>query len=872
MEQYHCIKNKYKDTILLFRVGDFYEIFENDAIICSKILNITLTKRSNGSAYNVNLSGFPFYVLENYLPKILNSGLRVAICEQIETSEKNNNNIIKRNVTEIITPGVNLNYQFNKKTNNFIASIYYKNNIIGLSLLDFSTGEFFLTEGNIEYIKYVINNFSPNEIIYREKCKKHLKKYLNLKHYYTYIVKDWMFQKEIAYEKLISHFKTNSLKGFDIENLNVGIISAAAILNYLYDMKYEKLDHISKISKIEQNKYIWISNSTLKNLEIIKSINDNGKSLIDIMDKTITSMGSRLLKRWIILPIKNINKIKKRQKILLELLNNKYILNYLKEKFEKINDIEKLISKISTRKINLHEIKLFCNSLESISSIKNKLLKSNNEILIKLGENIKNCNIIINKIKEIILYENFNISNNENIICNGVSKKLDLLKNKIKNENNKLKNLYEFEKKRLNIKNIKISFNKIIGYYIEIKRNNKKLKIPNNWTRKQILSNNTERYIIKEFKYYEFKIIGIKDEIHNIEKDLFMELVLFINKYINDIQLNAKYIAYIDVLYSFSISAIENNYICPIIDDSLDLYIEGGRHPVIEKQLPIGIKFVSNNIFLNKKDQQIIVITGPNMSGKSALLRQTALIVLMAQIGSYVPAKYVKFGWIDKIFSRIGSSDNISIGESTFMVEMNETASILNNISERSLLILDEIGRGTSNHDGISIAWSIIEFLHNNKNKPKTLFATHYHELSEMNFFLKRVKNYNIYTKKFNEDIIFMRKLIPGPMKNSFGIHIAKIAGVPNEIINRSNYIIKILEKYYIKNSIKNLLFNNNNNYLNNFTPKIINNNKENIIKYIYYNILKLDINRTTPIKSLFILNNLKKYLINNFDNMKKEN
>lgn len=836
LKQYYEIKSKYPNNILLFRVGDFYETFGNDAIKCSKILDILLTKRSNGND-NIELAGFPYHVLHNYLPKILNSGFRVAICEQLESNKKNKNSLIKRGITEIITPGVNLNDQvLDKKSNNFLASIHEESNIIGLSFLDISTGDFFITEGEIQYINQIIKRFNPSEIIHNKNYKNNFEKNFGT-NYYTYLMEDWLFQYETAYEKLISHFKTNSLKGFGIENYKLGIISASIILHYLSETYFNSLNHISNIQRIEKENYVWMDDFTVKSLEINYTPNGKGMSLLNVLDKTISPMGARLLKRWINLPLKNPYHIKKRYDVVQNFLDNKFLSKKISCELNKISDIERLISKISTNRINPREIILLSKSLESIINIKNEFSKSKSKIFNIFSKSIKCCKSLYEKIITTIVSDPANNIGKGDVILQGFSKELDELRNLLSSNKSFLKKICNIEKKRTGINSLKISFNNIFGYYIEV-RKNYQAKIPSNWIIKQTLSN-TVRYTTEKLKGYETKILHAEEKIIDIETKLFQDLVKYIYQYIKNIQLNAKYIANIDVLHSFSVCAEENNYVRPQLNDSLDIYIEDGRHPVIEKQMSIGVNYISNNLTLNKKDQQIIIITGPNMSGKSAVLRQTALIILMAQIGSYVPAKLAKIGWIDKIFSRVGASDNISMGESTFMVEMNETANILNNFSERSLIILDEIGRGTSTYDGISIAYSIIEYIHNHIYRPKTLFATHYHEINKMTKYLKRVKDYNILVKKINNHIVFMYKFIPGNSFHSFGIHVAKIAGIPVQVINRSKEVILNIEKII---------------YNNNFDLKKI--------KILYEELKYINLDKITPINALIKLKNIKKYLI----------
>ncbi|WGH27253.1 MAG: DNA mismatch repair protein MutS [Candidatus Bostrichicola ureolyticus] len=790
MKQYYNIKEKYKDAILLFRVGDFYETFGEDAIKCSQLLDIALTKRYPGSRYDIHLAGFPYHALDNYLYKLIKAGMRVAICDQLEDSNNKTENLVKRGVTELITPGVNLNDKvLHVRYNNFLTAIHIEENKnIGLAFLDISTGEFFITECNIDNTINIIKRINPSEIIYPKKQQKIVDK-LFKKDFYLYAIDDWYFEYDSSYEKLINHFQINSLKCFKIENLKLGIIASGVILHYLYNTCHNNIKHITSIRKINESKYMWIDDFTIRNLEINKSIRNQGVSLISILDKTISPMGSRLLKRWINFPIKEISSIINRQNIVTELLNNSDISIFLSKNLKQISDIERLISKVATEKINPREVITLSNSLEIINKIKNFLDSKSN--LLKLFSNkLKNCDNLRNHIINTLNSDPSYQINKGNIIASGVSKELDELRNIVSSNKDYLIKLCNKEQIRTGINNIKIYYNNILGYFLEI-RNTYKNKVPSNWIRKQTLVG-SERYVTEELKNYELKILGSEKKIITLEIQLFKELIQFISNDIKSLQLNAKLIAIIDVLHSFSICAKQNNYIKPILDKSFDICIKEGRHPVIEKQIDT---YIPNNIILNTKDQQIIIITGPNMSGKSAILRQTAIIALMAHIGSYVPATYAKIGLIDRIFSRVGASDNISIGESTFMVEMTETAGILNNISNRSLIILDEIGRGTSTYDGISIAWAIVEYLHQHINRPRTLFSTHYHELNKMMLLFNRIKNYNVSVKEINGNILFLRKLIPGGSTHSFGIHVAKIAGIPSEVIKRSIEILKNIEK-----------------------------------------------------------------------------
>ncbi|WP_185860592.1 DNA mismatch repair protein MutS [Blattabacterium cuenoti] len=789
IKQYNNIKTKYPDTILLFQVGDFYETFGEDAIKCSKTLNIVLTKRSH-----IHLAGFPCHSLSTYLPKLIRSGFRVAICNQLEEPKKGKN-IVKRGVTELITPGVTINENIiPPKSNNFLASIHVeKNKYFGLSFLDISTGEFFVTEDTKNNILQYLKHFHPSEILFQKKEKKFFDQLLKGK-YYTFIMEDWMFDYSLAYEKLTSHFKINSLKGFGINDLKLGIISCGAVLSYLHNTLHLNIKHISNIRRIKRKEYMWIDDFTFRNLEIFYPLHKEGVSLIKILDYTITPMGGRLLKNWILFPLKNLFYIQKRHQIVQELCTNNMIRTFIKTKLKNVYDIERIISKIAVGKISPREMYTLYKSLISITKIQKKFLSQESKILTNIGSSFQDCNFICEKIANTI-QENppHQIEKGKgNVIIKGFSKELDEIRMMYFSQKEYLEKLCSIEQLKTGINNLKIGFNNIFGYFFEVKIS-KIEKVPSHWMQKQTLTNSV-RYITEELKNYELKIFNAEQKIFSLEKEIFNNLTNQILEIIKPLQKNAKIIAKLDVLCSFSNLALENNYVKPNINDSLKISIIKGRHPVIERQFIAKTSYIPNDIILNKSNQQILIITGPNMAGKSAILRQTAIIILMAHIGSFVPAKYAKIGLIDKIFSRVGASDNISLGESTFMVEMNETANILNNISRRSFIILDEIGRGTSTYDGISIAKSIIEFLHEKNVRPLTLFATHYHELNEMSLFFKRIKNYHVSVKKTDDNIIFMRKLIIGESKDSFGIYVAKISGMPVEIIEKAKKILNTLK------------------------------------------------------------------------------
>ncbi|WP_110486063.1 DNA mismatch repair protein MutS [Candidatus Karelsulcia muelleri] len=846
MRQYFDIRKKYPDdTLILFRVGDFYEMFGNDAIKCSKILNIVLTKRNNKKNSSIELAGFPYHSIDNYLPKLIKSGFRVAICDQLEKKKDQlENKILKRGVTEIITPGVIINSEvLEAKKSNFLAAIQIetKTKKIGISFLDISTGEFFVGEGSKSYIDQFLNKFNPNEVLYKKNIKSDWLKSIKKK-YYSNGMEDWVFDYLSAYENLLMHFKTNSLKGFNIENLENGIIAAGAILNYVGSICNIKISHISNIINLIEDEYVALDDFTLENLEIINSKNEKAISLINILDNTISPMGGRLLKKWITFPRKNILDIKKRQKIVSLLRSNKKISKEISEKLKNISDIERLTSKIVSYKVNPHDLILLSKSLKKITEIKNLLFQSKMEELKRLSDKIKKCDHIYNHIEKILSMS----YNKGNIILPGFSKELDELRTIINSSKKSINQIFNREKKNSGIKKLKILYNNIFGFFIEIKNLEKK-KVPSHWNLKQKLSN-CERYITNELKDHEMKILSTKEKIILIEKNIFYKLIDYLSKETERLQYNSKLIAEIDIFISFAKSALENNYICPKLNESFNIFIKDGRHPVIEKQIYSDNKsYIPNDIIMNNNDSQIIIITGPNMAGKSAILRQTALIILMAQIGSYVPASYASIGIIDKIFSRVGSSDNISMGESTFMKEMNETARIINNLSDRSFLILDEIGRGTSNEDGIALAWSIIEFLNKNIHKPKTLFATHYHELNTISNSIKNIKNYSVSVKKKDDNLIFTRKLelvtTATVTTKSYGIHIAKLAGIPDAIINRANKFLAKRERE--KRNIKDFY-------------------------NIYSFINNIDIDNMTPIEALKKIEEIKKKIQILFEKEKK--
>jgi DNA mismatch repair protein MutS len=852
MKQYNEIKAKYPDACLLFRVGDFYETFGEDAIRASKILGIVLTKRGAGSETETALAGFPHHSLNTYLPKLVKAGLRVAICDQLE-DPKMTKSIVKRGVTELVTPGVSMNDEvLQAKVNNFLASIYFTNKTIGISFLDVSTGEFLTAQGNAEYIDKLLQNFSPSEVLVPKNNKNDFKAAFG-EDYHSFYLEDWLYKEDYAFETLTKHFQTVSLKGFGIEELKEGIIAAGAILYYLSETQHNKVQHITSIQRIAEDAYVWMDRFTIRNLELYHSYNPNAVTLLDVIDRTLSPMGGRLLKRWLALPLKDTAKIQSRHQVVTYLKDNQEILKNIQSQIKQISDLERLISKIATGKVSPREVVYLKESLDAILPIKALALQSSQEAVKVIGDSLHSCDLLREKIKTTLNQEAPVAIAKGNAIAVGVNTELDELRVISTSGKEFLEGIERRESERTGISSLKISFNNVFGYYIEV-RNTHKDKVPEEWIRKQTLVN-AERYITEELKEYETKIFGAEEKIHKIESELFEQLVQWIGTYIKPVQMNANLIAQLDCLCSFTQLAIENKYVCPEIDESFELEIKEGRHPVIEKQLPVGTPYISNDVFLDRETQQLIMITGPNMSGKSAILRQTALIVLLAQMGSFVPAESVRMGIVDKIFTRVGASDNISMGESTFMVEMNETASILNNISDRSLVLLDEIGRGTSTYDGISIAWAIAEFLHEHPAQPKTLFATHYHELNEMSESLPRIQNYNVAVKELKDTVLFVRKLIKGGSAHSFGIHVAKMAGMPQIVILKAQKLLKKLEKNHSNdalNGIKEAKEEMQMSFFNLDDP---------LLEEIKEEILNLDINTITPMEALMKLNEIKRML-----------
>ena len=861
MKQYNAIKVKYPDAMLLFRVGDFYETFGEDAKKAAHVLGIILTKRGAGSETETALAGFPHHSLNTYLPKLVKAGMRVAICDQLE-DPKMTKTIVKRGVTELVTPGVSLNDEvLHTKTNNFLAAVHFDTSTrsatkkqLGISFLDISTGEYLTAQGNTEYIDKLLQNFNPSEILVQ---KQHKQQFLELfeNRYYTFYLDDWIFQPEYAQETLQNHFDVKSLKGFGVQDLKHGIIAAGAVLYYLSETQHKQLKHIQAISRIAEDNYVWMDRFTVRNLELYAPNSVNAITLLNVIDKTISPMGGRLLKRWLALPLKKIEAVKNRHELVKFFIDSESFSEIVSYQLKQISDLERLISKVATTKASPREIVLLKNSLKAILPIKYAAEKSNNKTVKELGNQLHTCEALIAKITQ-TLFDDAPVNINKgNAIATGVHQELDNLRAISSSGKQYLDQMLKKETENTGISSLKIAFNNVFGYYIEV-RNTHKDKVPADGIRKQTLVN-AERYITEELKEYESKILGAEEKIQKIEQDLFAQLLQNIIQFVQKVQENAQIVAKIDCLLSFSVLAIDNNYVRPQMDESTDLEIKNGRHPVIEKQLPIDQNYIANDVVLNRNQQQIIMITGPNMSGKSAILRQTALIVLLAQMGSYVPAQNAKIGIVDKIFTRVGASDNISMGESTFMVEMNETASILNNISERSLVLLDEIGRGTSTYDGISIAWAISEFLHEHPSKAKTLFATHYHELNEMTATFERIKNFNVSVKELKDSIVFLRKLVAGGSNHSFGIHVAKLAGMPNVVIHRANKILEKLEKNNKNAEVKEVLKQAQHEEMQLSFFQL----DDPLLENIKEEILATNIDALTPIEALMKLNEIKRML-----------
>ena len=864
MQQHKAIKQKYPDAILLFRVGDFYETFGQDAVTASGVLGITLTKRNSGDVTSMELAGFPHHALDTYLHKLVKAGHRVAICDQLE-NPKDAKGVVKRGVTELVTPGVATNDKLlEHNSNNFLAAVHFNEQHLGVAFLDISTGEFFVAEGNEEYIDKLLQSLKPAEVIFQRSYQKHFKEVFGVK-FYTYNLESWIFEEAFATESLLKHFQTHSLKGYGIENMHYGIVAAGAILYYLKETEHPNLQHITSIQRIEKDDFLWMDRFTIRNLEILGDGLGNGNSLLKVLDNTVSPMGARLLKRWTVMPLKDLTKINERLNTVEHFIKDVDNRSKLIQAIKQCGDVERLVSKIPSKKINPREVVHLAKGLQQVAIIKEICATSGNAYLQRLSDNLNTCNFILQKIQTEIIEVPPIAASKGGVIQTGVNTELDELRKIASGGKEYLINIQQREAEATGIGSLKISFNNVFGYYLEV-TNVHKNKVPETWIRKQTLSN-AERYITPELKEYEEKIISAEDKIIAIELDLYDKLVLALQDYIAPIQVNGNILATLDCLICFAENALQYQYKKPELHNGFELILKDSRHPVIERNLPPGENYISNDILLNNTEQQIIILTGPNMSGKSAILRQTALNTLMAHMGSFVAANSAYIPLTDKIFTRVGASDNLSGGESTFMVEMNETASIINNLSSRSLILLDEIGRGTSTYDGISIAWSIVEYLHNSPSAPKTLFATHYHELNELEEKLSRVKNYHVTNKEVGNKIIFLRKLAAGGSTHSFGIHVAKMAGMPPELIDRANEILQLLEddrremtddrnelidssKQALSTAVKNLN-----------TPKMqlsIFDAHSQTFDAIRKVLTDMDINRLTPVEALMKLNEIK--------------
>lgn len=859
MKQYFDIKAKHPDAVLLFRVGDFYEMYGDDAVVGAEILGIVQTKRANGVGQSVEMAGFPHHALDTYLPKLVRAGKRVAICDQLE-DPKMTKKLVKRGVTELVTPGVSINDNIlNHKENNFLAAIHFEKNNGGIALLDISTGEFLTAEGTPDYLDKLLNNFSPKEVLIERNKKKHFEECFGPR-YFTFELDDWVFTSETAHERLLKHFETKNLKGFGVQHLKLGIIAAGAILHYLDITQHTHIQHITSLSRIEEDRYVRLDKFTVRSLELVSTMNEDGKSLLNIIDKTISPMGSRMLRRWILFPLKDVKPIHERLDVVDYFFRNPEIKDLLDSQLEQIGDLERIISKVAVGRVSPREVVQLKVALSALEPVKEACMNSGEPTLCRIGEQINLCQLIRDRIEKEINNDPPSLINKGGVIANGVNPELDELRSIAYSGKDYLLQVQQREIERTGIPSLKIAFNNVFGYYIEV-RNTHKDKVPQDWIRKQTLVN-AERYITEELKEYEEKILGAEEKILSLESRLFNDLVLCLTEYIPPIQCNANLVGRLDCLLSFAKVAEENRYIRPVVDESDIIDIKAGRHPVIEKQLPLGESYISNDVYLDEDSQQIIIITGPNMAGKSALLRQTALITLLAQIGCFVPAESARIGIVDKIFTRVGASDNISVGESTFMVEMNEAADILNNMTSCSLVLFDELGRGTSTYDGISIAWAIVEYIHEHPNAhAKTLFATHYHELNEMERSFKRIKNYNVSVKEVGNKVIFLRKLVPGGSEHSFGIHVAKMAGMPKSIVGRADEILKQLERENrqegisgksVKTASKST--SKDGGYQLSFFQL-----DDPVLSQIRDEIINIDVNNLTPLEALNKLNEIKK-------------
>lgn len=865
MKQYFEIKAQHPDAILLFRVGDFYEMYGNDAVVGAEILGIVQTKRANGVGQFVEMAGFPHHALDSYLPKLVRAGKRVAICDQLE-DPKLTKKLVKRGITELVTPGVSINDNIlNHKENNFLAAIHFDKKQCGIAFLDISTGEFLTAEGASDYIDKLLNNFSPKEVLIERNNKKLFEELFGPR-YLTYEMDDWIFTSDAANDRLLRHFETKNLKGFGVQHLRLGIIASGAIFYYLDQTQHTHISHIISLSRIEEERYVRLDKFTVRSLELVCAMNEEGKSLLDVIDKTISPMGSRMLRRWILFPLKDVKPIQERLDVVEYFFREPQLKEVFDTQLEQIGDLERIISKVAVGRVSPREVVQLKVALRAVEVIKHVCEESHEPTLCRIGEQLNACALIRDRIDKEITNDPPSLINKGGVIANGVNAELDELRSIAYSGKDYLLQIQQREIEKTGIPSLKIAFNNVFGYYIEV-RNAHKDKVPAEWIRKQTLVN-AERYITEELKEYEEKILGAEEKILSLEARLFNDLVLCLTEYIAPIQCNANLIGRLDCLLSFAKSAEANKYIRPLVDESDAIDIKGGRHPVIEKQLPLGESYVSNDVYLDEDKQQIIIITGPNMAGKSALLRQTALITLLAQIGCFVPAENAHIGIVDKIFTRVGASDNISVGESTFMVEMNEAADILNNMTSRSLVLFDELGRGTSTYDGISIAWAIVEYIHEHPNAhAKTLFATHYHELNEMERSYPRIKNYNVSVKEVGNKVVFLRKLVPGGSEHSFGIHVAKMAGMPKSIIKRADEILKVLESE--KHQEEGIMQSSAQNRRKNDTKSKADGGyqlsffqlDDPVLSQIRDEIQHLDVNNLTPIEALNKLNEIKKII-----------
>ena len=860
MKQFFDLKKKHPNAIMLFRCGDFYETFSSDAILASEILGITLTRRANGKSTYIEMAGFPHHALDTYLPKLVRAGKRVAICDQLE-DPKTTKKLVKRGVTELVTPGVSINDTIlNYKENNFLAAIHFNKSTFGISFLDISTGEFLTAEGDADYIDKLLNNFAPKEILFERGKKQHFQELFGSK-FFTYELEDWVFTDQTAHETLLKHFEISSFKGFGVDHLPNGLIAAGSILHYLDITQHHNINHITTLSRIEEDKFVRLDKFTIRSLELLGSMNEGGSSLLQVLDKTTTPMGGRMLKRWVVFPLKQVDAINSRLDVVDYFFKYPDFTELISTQLHLIGDLERIISKVAVGRVSPREVVQLKVALQALVPIKQACLQAEDKSLNRIGEQLKLCEKIRDRIDKEIENEPPLLINKGGVICSGVNDELDELRSIAYSGKDYLLQIQQRESEATGIPSLKVAYNNVFGYYIEV-RNTHKDKVPQGWIRKQTLVS-AERYITEELKHYEEKILGAEEKILILEGQLFDQLVADLSEYITAIQNNATQIASLDCLLSFALIAKANKYIRPTVKDDDILDIKQGRHPVIEKELPLGESYIANDVYLDNKTQQIIMITGPNMSGKSALLRQTALITLMAQIGCFVPAENAQIGLVDKIFTRVGASDNISMGESTFMVEMNEAANILNNLSSRSLVLFDELGRGTSTYDGISIAWAIVEYIHNHPRfRAKTLFATHYHELNEMESSFKRIKNYNVAVKELNNKIIFLRKLKRGGSEHSFGIHVAKMAGMPPQIVNRSNEILAQLEA----------INRSGDQAKEEKTPYISSTQEEGVqlsffqlddpvLSQVRDEIINLDVNNLTPLEALNKLSEIKKII-----------